>query len=39
MGLGADALYFLRKSRYDLPVLADVDQRNPEARVYLALEL
>jgi uncharacterized protein DUF3943 len=39
MGLGADALYFLRKSRYDLPVLADVDQRNPEARAYLALEL
>ena len=39
LGLGADALYFLRKSRYDLPVLEDVDQRNPELRAYLALEL
>jgi hypothetical protein len=39
MGLGADAFYFLRKSRYDLPIFKDVDQRNPEVRAYLAWNL
>jgi hypothetical protein len=39
LGLGADAFYVLRKSRYDAPFLRDTDQRNPEVRVYLAAEL
>ena len=39
MGLGADAFYFLRKSRYDLALFKDVDQRNPEVRAYLAFDL
>jgi hypothetical protein len=39
LGLGADAFYFLRKSYYDLPILRDTDQRNPEVRAYLAVEL
>ena len=39
MGLGADAFYFLRKSRYDAAFLEDTDQRNPEVRAYLAWDL
>jgi len=39
MGLGADALVVLRKSFYDATFLVDKDQRNPEARVYLAWDL
>lgn len=39
MGLGADALVVLRKSRYGAIFLKDTDQRNPEARVYLAWDL
>jgi hypothetical protein len=33
--IGADAGVFLRNSNYSLPVVADVTQRNPQARVYL----
>ncbi|HJS56793.1 MAG TPA: DUF3943 domain-containing protein [Vicinamibacteria bacterium] len=39
MGIGADAFYFLRKSYYDLPLLRDTDQRNPEARVYVGFDI
>ena len=37
LGLGADATVFLRKSRYSLPQFEDIDQRNPQARVYLTV--
>ena len=36
LGLGADVFEFLRKSRYGSPLLKDVDQRHPEARIYVA---
>jgi hypothetical protein len=39
VGLGADALVLLRKSYYSLDFLRDRDQRNPEARIYLAFDL
>jgi hypothetical protein len=39
VGLGADALVLLRKSYYSSPLLRDTDQRNPEARIYLAFDL
>jgi hypothetical protein len=39
VGLGADALLLLRESRYDSAILIDHDQRNPEARIYLAFDL
>jgi hypothetical protein len=39
IGLGADGLVLLRKSYYDSTILADVDQRNPELRIYLAFDL
>jgi len=40
LNLGADGLYFLRRSRYYAPeVRADKRQRNPELRVYLAFNL
>ena len=35
-GLGADGFVFLRKSRYSDPNFADIDQRNPRLRVFLA---
>jgi hypothetical protein len=37
LGLGADGSVFLRKSRYSVPRFHDVDQRNPQIRVFLAL--
>jgi hypothetical protein len=39
IGLGAEALVLLRNSHYSSPILRDRDQRNPEARVYLAFDL
>ncbi len=39
VGLGADGLVLLRKSYYSAPFLKDQDQRNPEARIYLAFDL
>jgi opacity protein-like surface antigen len=39
LGLGVDAFYFLRQSEYDAVFLQDQDQRNPEVRAYLSLEL
>jgi hypothetical protein len=39
VGLGADAFVLLRNSHYTSQVLRDIDQRNPEVRVYLALDL
>jgi len=39
VGLGAEGLVVLRKSRYDAAFLADRDQRNPEVRIYLAFDL
>jgi hypothetical protein len=39
LGLGADGLVLLRNSHYSSPLLRDRDQRNPEARVYLAWNL
>lgn len=39
VGLGADGLVLLRKSYYTSPDLNDRDQRNPEARIYLAFDL
>jgi hypothetical protein len=39
VGLGADGFVFLRKSTYTATFLKDQDQRNPEVRVYLALNL
>jgi hypothetical protein len=39
IGLGADGLVLLRNSHYTSPLLRDQDQRNPEARVYLAFDL
>jgi hypothetical protein len=39
MGLGADGIVVLRKSYYDSAVLQDQDQRNPEARIYVAFDL
>jgi hypothetical protein len=35
-GLGADGGVFLRKSRYSTPGFRDIDQRNPQARVFFA---
>jgi hypothetical protein len=37
LGLGADGSIFLRKSRYSAPGFADVDQRNPQVRVFVAV--
>jgi hypothetical protein len=37
LGLGADGYVFLRKSRYSTPGFDDVDQRNPQVRIFLAL--
>jgi hypothetical protein len=37
LGLGADAYVFLRKSRYSDPAFHDIDQRNPQVRVFVAL--
>ena len=39
IGLGADGFVLLRKSHYSSPLLKDHDQRNPEARIYLAFDL
>jgi hypothetical protein len=39
IGFGADGYVLLRKSYYSSPVLRDHDQRNPEARFYLAFDL
>jgi hypothetical protein len=39
IGLGADGLVLLRKSYYSAENLRDQDQRNPEARIYLAFDL
>jgi hypothetical protein len=36
IGVGADTFEFLRKSRYESPLLIDHDQRHPEVRLYLA---
>jgi hypothetical protein len=36
LGLGADGYVFLRKSRYSFPGFHDIDQRNPQIRVFLA---
>jgi hypothetical protein len=36
MGVGADGSVFLRKSRYSFPGFRDIDQRNPQVRVFLA---
>jgi uncharacterized protein DUF3943 len=35
VGFGADGTVFLRKSRYSLPAFHDIDQRNPQVRVFL----
>jgi hypothetical protein len=35
LGLGVDGSVFLRKSRYSLPGFRDIDQRNPQLRVFL----
>ena len=39
VGLGADGYVLLRNSHYSSPILSDKDQRNPEARIYVALDL
>jgi hypothetical protein len=39
MGLGAEGLVVLRKSDYVLQTLKNIDQRNPEVRIYLAWDL
>jgi Domain of unknown function (DUF3943) len=39
VGLGADGYVLLRNSHYSSPILRDQDQRNPEARIYVALDL
>jgi len=39
LGVGADAWLFYRDSNYDSPELQDKTQRNPEARLYLSLDL
>jgi hypothetical protein len=36
LGVGGDGIMFFRKSRYSLPQFADIDQRNPQARVFIA---
>jgi hypothetical protein len=36
-GIGSDAYLFFRKSRFSLPLFLDIDQRNPQLRVYLTL--
>ena len=36
IGVGADGGVFLRKSRYSFPGFRDIDQRNPQVRVFLA---
>jgi hypothetical protein len=36
LGLGADAYVFLRKSRYSFPGFHDIDQRNPQVRMFVA---
>ena len=36
VGVGADGGVFLRKSRYSFPGFRDIDQRNPQVRVFLA---
>jgi len=36
IGVGADGGVFLRKSRYSFPGFHDIDQRNPQVRVFLA---
>jgi len=36
LGLGLDGYVFLRKSRYSEPGFHDIDQRNPQVRVFLA---
>jgi hypothetical protein len=38
LGIGADGTVFLRKSRYSIPAFDDIDQRNPQVRVYLTLD-
>jgi hypothetical protein len=37
LGLGADGTMFFRQSRYSLPQFTDIDQRNPQARLYLTI--
>ncbi len=37
LGLGADGYVFLRKSHYTTPGFNDIDQRNPQVRVFVAL--
>jgi Domain of unknown function (DUF3943) len=37
LGVGGDGVMFFRKSRYSLPQFMDIDQRNPQARVYLTV--
>jgi hypothetical protein len=36
-GIGGDAAMFFRKSRYEIEQFQDIDQRNPQARVYLTV--
>ena len=36
LALGADGYVFLRKSRYTQPGFNDIDQRNPQVRVFVA---
>ena len=37
LGIGGDAAMFFRKSRYEIEAFHDIDQRNPQARVYLTV--
>ncbi len=37
LGIGGDGYVFFRKSRYSTPAFDDIDQRNPQARVYLTV--
>jgi len=36
-GIGADGTVFFRESRYSSPLFTDIDQRNPQVRVYLTV--
>jgi hypothetical protein len=36
-GVGVDGTVFFRKSRYSIPLFHDIDQRNPQVRVYLTV--
>jgi hypothetical protein len=39
IGIGGEGLVLLRNSHYSSPLLRDQDQRNPEARAYVAFDL